>query len=635
MSDQTNGMRMQPQYIPDRLGMRGGRGMKTPGILAAAFMLAFVVSMSVVFALVWELDGRASADVRTMVNGALARQIDEQKRSTYDTSRWNEAALNLYGSLNRPWAVSNITKPTHVYVLDERGGTLFARRTDGKSARPLVLAAPAGVAALLRELPRSFAAAARIKRAYAVLTVFDGKPAIIAGSPILPETSAVPLPAGTLRYLLYVEQIDEGLLNRWGTSFQVDDLSLHHGAGGSRGVDSMRLVADAGTDWYLDWQEPKPGQHALLKLWPLILAAAAIFAALAAGTVVFAGRASRAIDAGLKAARSSAETAQSNAEAAERSRRDAEAALARSKQDQQRLVEMTNQQIADDKRHGVELQASSIRMANAIEQKVSGLVEQLLVAARELEGSARDTLDLIESQQDRAEEIQRRSSAAANAIVSIGSGIREISATLMGVSATTDTNRSLISRAASESADMRNASLSLFTRVDAITRAAAQIADITRQTGVLALNATIEAARAGSAGLGFAVVATEVEALATQTSQLNTEVQASIREIGSAVQFGSELAGNMHGTLGKLETFTSKILATVDQQHLATRELSRTSEDIDGYADVVLTGTDALVASLASISTRVRSTQSVGASVRESTEHLQSEIQTLLRHLRE
>lgn len=91
----------------------------------------------------------------------------------------------------------------------------------------------------------------------------------------------------------------------------------------------------------------------------------------------------------------------------------------------------------------------------------------------------------------------------------------------------------------------------------------------------------------------------------------------------------------MHGTLGQLETFMSKILATVDQQHLATRELSRTSEDIDGYADVVLTGTDALVASLASISTRVRSTQSVGASVRESTEHLQSEVQTLLRHLRE
>ncbi len=608
--------------------------MKTPGILAAAFMLAFVVSMSVVLALVWEFDERASADARTMVEGALARQIDEQKRSTYDTAHWNEAALNLYGSLNQPWAASNITKPTHVYVIGDQGATLFARRADGKPARPLVLAAPTAVPALLRELPRSFAAASRIRRGDAVLTMFDGKPAIIAGSPILPETSAVSLAAGALRYLLYVQQLDRGLLDRWGTSFHVDDLSLRRGAGGSPGTDSMHLGADAGPAWYLEWRKPKPGQHALLKLWPLIFAAAAIFAALSAGTVVFAGRAARAIDAGLKAARSSAAIAESNAEAAERSRRDAESALARSKEDQQRLVEMTDRQIADDQRHRIELQASSIRMAGAIEQKVSGLVEQLLVAARDLEGSARDTLEMIESQQGKAEQIQQRSSAAASSIVSIGSGIKEISATLTGVSATTETSRNLITRAANESADMRNASLSLCARVDAITQAAAQIADITSRTGVLALNATIEAARAGSAGLGFAVVATEVKALATRTAQLNTMVQASLREIGAAVQSGSELAGNMHGTLGQLETFTAKTLATVDQQHLATRELSRTSDDIDGYADVVLTGTDALVASLASISTSVRSTRSVGASVRESTELLHGEVQTLLKHLR-
>lgn len=609
--------------------------MKTPGILAAAFMLAFVVSMSVVLALVWELDERASADVRTMVAGALARQVDEQKRSTYDTSHWNEAVLNLYGSLNQPWAVSNITKPTHVYVIDDRGATLFARRADEKPARPLTLAAPAGVNALLRELPHSFAAASRVKRAYAVLTMFDGRPAIIAGSPILPETGAVPPATGPLRYLLYVQQLDEGLLDRWSTSFHLDDLSLRRGAGVFPGIDSMRLGADAGTAWYLDWRAPKPGQQALFEIWPLIFAAAAIFAALSAGTVALAGKAAHAIDAGLRSARSSAAIAESAAEAAERSRQDAESALARSEADQHRLVEMTNQQIADDKRHRIELRASSIRMADAIEQKVSGLVEQLLVAARELEGSARDTLDMIESQQGKAAEIQQRSSAAANSIVSIGSGIKEMSATLTGVSATADTSRNLITRAAHESADMRNASMSLFTRVDAITQAAAQIADITRRTGVLALNATIEAARAGSAGLGFAVVATEVKALATQTTQLNTKVQASIHEIGSAVRFGSELAGNMHGTLEQLEAFTSKTLATVDQQHLVTRELSRTSEDIDGYADVVLTGTDALVASLASISTRVRSTRSVGMSVRESTELLRGEIRTLLKHLRE
>jgi len=65
---------------------------------------------------------------------------------------------------------------------------------------------------------------------------------------------------------------------------------------------------------------------------------------------------------------------------------------------------------------------------------------------------------------------------------------------------------------------------------------ASVIDSIAHRTNILSLNASIEAARAGEHGLGFAVVATEVRNLASQSSKSSKEITNTIGHVQDAVK---------------------------------------------------------------------------------------------------
>ena len=72
--------------------------------------------------------------------------------------------------------------------------------------------------------------------------------------------------------------------------------------------------------------------------------------------------------------------------------------------------------------------------------------------------------------------------------------------------------------------------------VEAIGEIIEIINSIAEQTNLLALNATIEAARAGEAGRGFSVVASEVEALASQTTKATEDIRKNIEAVRNATR---------------------------------------------------------------------------------------------------
>ncbi|PHV04889.1 chemotaxis protein [Janthinobacterium sp. BJB412] len=229
---------------------------------------------------------------------------------------------------------------------------------------------------------------------------------------------------------------------------------------------------------------------------------------------------------------------------------------------------------------GIQVTTSATEIAASARQQEATGIEQAQTSVEVL-GTTREiaanTSALLATMQEASAVADYTTSATAGAQQQLG----RMDATMQHMVAATDSINAKLA-ALSDKASNINGVLTTITKV----------AD---QTNILSLNAAIEAEKAGEAGRGFSVVATEIRRLADQTSVSTWDIEQMLKEMQSAVS----------ASVMGMDKFSEEIRRSVGEVRQVGEQLSGVMAQVQKLApqfDAVLQGMQSQAVGAAQIS---------------------------------
>jgi|GEM_PF-1598812 len=218
--------------------------------------------------------------------------------------------------------------------------------------------------------------------------------------------------------------------------------------------------------------------------------------------------------------------------------------------------------------------AELLALADDLEAQLVSTCTRLGGAASHLNRSALSLSEGASAMDAACVSVQQKVTLAATDVKTVADAASELAGAVTDISKQADSSQaqSAEAMAAAEQTDRSISSLS--EAAQRIGQVVDLINDIAEQTNLLALNATIEAARAGEAGKGFAVVASEVKSLSGQTANATTEIAEVIGHIQHSTQNAVAQIQTAVSVLDRNRTVTTSMASSVAQQDQVTQAIA-------------------------------------------------------------
>lgn len=258
---------------------------------------------------------------------------------------------------------------------------------------------------------------------------------------------------------------------------------------------------------------------------------------------------------------------------------------------------------------------------------------------RALQGSAEAVASITDSITGLNDSVHRQSDALTDALAAVeelDASIRSLESIAREKKDTTDQLVTLAHEAGSRVED----SVGAISQVESSTEDMIEMIDIINnvaaRTNLLAMNAAIEAAHAGEYGRGFAVVASEIRNLSELSAENATKINSNLKRDISRIHETAEINRTTRdvfdrivATVGEVAQAMSAILASLDEQSLASREIVKAVTEIREVTEVVQEKSVNINSDAASINDTVESLARASRQTNEQMQTVGSRIETI------